>query len=972
MLVRGVISRAVAWRCLVGLAVAAGVLAFARPALAASSGVSAWGQGLNGELGDGYEYDSPVPVAVSGLNGVKAISTGSGESLALLEDGTVMAWGAPVGDVPVPVSGLSGVEAVAAGTPKLALLSDGTVMMWSGSETPKAVSGLSGVTAIAAGAGYSLALLSNGTVMAWGSNQSGQLGDGTTTNSEVPVAVSGLSEVTAISAVEYLSLALLKNGTVMEWGGGNGGPKYNDVPVAICAVGETFSCKKDLGGVIGISAGASQSLALLSDGTVVTWGSGTTEPAEVSGLSEVTAIAAGGEHNLALLRDGSVMAWGSNIEGELGDPSVKGQSLTPVVVSGLNGASAIAAGYQYSLAVGPPPVPLPQVLEVEPSDGAGGGGTAVTITGIKLAGVKAVRFGSSDAESFEVRSETSITAVAPPGSGIVDVTAESAAGTSPVWWWDEFDYAPTVTNLEPNAGFPAGGTAVTIKGKNFNDVSAVEFGSTPAASFEVLSENTIRAVSPAGTGIVDVAVQTRGGESLASSSSEGERFIYTATPRISSVTPSHGPRSGGTQVTITGSSFTGATAVQFGAAEAASFKVESETKIVAVSPAFTGEDPSVPVFVTSPGGTNRYECGEEEVGFIYEPVVTRVEPNSGPAAGGTKVTIEGADFEGLIWAKEPLCTLGFYVVKSVDFGSTAATSFNVVSGSEIAAVAPPGAGTVNVTVRGMVGSSPITLADQFSYGTPLVEGESVASVTEHDATLQAQVNPVGHETEYEFWLECTAQCESSAPERVGTGDLPPDSSGQAVSVDLHNLQSGSLYTYWVLAKSSTGKTEGPHEPFRALQPPPPAITGETTSEGLAAPVMTSQCCVQTGTSSKTPSTGKAFAFGGLSLRGAQRGEALAAQLMIASAGSRVAVEVTAPTAHAFSPRKRGKPKPLLLARLIRTNVAAGRLKLTVPLDANGRRALERHKHLALSVKITVTAPTGTVQTATRAVTLARR
>ncbi len=83
---------------------------------------------------------------------------------------------------------------------------------------PVAVSGLNGVTAIAAGLGHSLALLSNGTVMAWGSNEYGELGDRTKTESDVPVAVSGLSGVTAIAAGGIHSLALLSNGTVMAWG----------------------------------------------------------------------------------------------------------------------------------------------------------------------------------------------------------------------------------------------------------------------------------------------------------------------------------------------------------------------------------------------------------------------------------------------------------------------------------------------------------------------------------------------------------------------------------------------------------------------------------------------------------------------------------------------------------------------------------------------------------------------------------
>ena len=76
----------------------------------------------------------------------------------------------------------------------------------------------------------------------------------------------------------------------------------------------------------------------------------------------------------------------------------------------------------------------------------------------------------------------------------------------------------------------------------------------------------------------------------------------------------------------------------------------------------------------------------------------------------------------MIWGKEPLCTLATPVVQWVDFGSTPAKSVNVVSESEITAVAPPGTGTVDITTRDAyaVGSSPIVAGDAFSYG-PLID-----------------------------------------------------------------------------------------------------------------------------------------------------------------------------------------------------------------------------------------------------------
>ena len=740
-------------------------------ALAASSGVSAWGLNNYGQLGDGYEggsYESAVPVAVSGLGGVKEIAARGADSLALLNDDTVVAWGANANgqlgngteansDLPVAVSGLTDVTAIAAGGDhNMALLSNGTVMDWGyaedgilgdgggggSSDVPVAVSGLTGVTAIAAGADHSLALLSNGKVMAWGTNRGGDLGNGTTMQSDVPVEVEGLTEVTAIAAGEGYSLALRKNGTVMAWGenewgtlGDGSEAESSDVPVLVCATGETAPCSHELSGVTAISAGLSNSLALLGDGEVRAWGQNivgqlgdgsadgsVNAPVAVGDLSEVAAISAGGYHSLAALKNGTVKAWGLNAEAQLGNGSTTGPELcpdenpcskTPIPVIGLSGVTEIAAGEKHSLAVGV--LQGPRVAKVEPRFGTGVGGTSVAITGTNFNEVTAVKFGSIDATSFNVESETEISATSPAGTGVVDVIVETGEGASPTSLADHFSYSPTVSKLNPADGSGLGGIQVAITGTNFNEVTAVKFGSIDATSFNVESETSITAVSPAGTGTVDVTVESQGGTSTITAS---DQFDYS--PTVTGVTPNHGPPSGGSRVTITGTNFTGATVVRFGPVEAPSFEVESDTRIVAEAPAFAGgEEDAAGVYVTTSGGTNEYYgCGTERRAFIYEPTITKVEPHTGLPSGGTQVTITGAAFNGVIWGEEPLCSLATPVLQWVDFGSTPAESVNIVSGSEITAVAPPGAGTVDVTTRDAhgVGSSLITPGDRFSYG----------------------------------------------------------------------------------------------------------------------------------------------------------------------------------------------------------------------------------------------------------------
>jgi alpha-tubulin suppressor-like RCC1 family protein len=554
--------------------------------------VFAWGSGSNGQLGDGGTTETDVPVPVSGLSEASAVAGGYAFGLALLHGGAVAAWGdgesgllgdgsVQSSDEPVHVSGLTEASAIAAGWyHSLALLEDGDVVAWgyngfgelgngerdgpescpgACSKVPVAVLGLSEVSAVAAGASDSFALLSDGHVMAWGGGGN-ELGIGGEQESDVPVEVPGLSEVVAISAGYSTTLALLGSGKVMAWGFnaygqlGNGTTSSSDVPVEVSGLSE----------VVAISAGVDHDLALLRNGTVMAWGdneygelgNGTTTgpetcvnaydekvgcsrtPVPVNGAREVSQIAAGSEFSLALLNDGTVLAWGENERGELGDRSTSGSDV-PVEVVSLRGASAISAGSWYEgLAIAQAAAAPPSITKIEPAYGSPAGGTSVTITGERLGDATGVLFGSAQAERFTVESETQITAVAPPGSGIVDVGVEAPGGLiSATSAADEFSYAPAVSKLEPKQGPQEGGTEVSITGTNLTGASEVKFGESDAGSFTVRSDTQITAVAPPGKGKVTVAVRTAGGTSPAVSADRYKYLPPTSAPLLTWVSP---------------------------------------------------------------------------------------------------------------------------------------------------------------------------------------------------------------------------------------------------------------------------------------------------------------------------------------------------------------------------------------------------------------------------------------------------
>jgi alpha-tubulin suppressor-like RCC1 family protein len=289
-------------------------------------GFNAYGQG-DGQASAEHLVASPVP----SLTAIKAVSAGAIHSVALKDDGTVLAWGDNTW-------GQLGV---------------GTTTARPGAGT---VTGLSGVTQVSAGYVHTIALKTDGTVWAWGFNAVGTLGNGTTTDSSSPVQVAGLDHVVGISAGFFHNLAVKDDGTVWAWGFnvtsqlGDGTASDRWVPVRVIG----------LTGINQVAAGGYHSLAIRSDGTVWAWGfngfgelgDGTTNTRasaiQVPGLSGASAVSAGYINSMFLRSDRSVWAWGSNVVGQVGDNSVVDR-LIPVSV--MAGASAISSGYLHSLAL---------------------------------------------------------------------------------------------------------------------------------------------------------------------------------------------------------------------------------------------------------------------------------------------------------------------------------------------------------------------------------------------------------------------------------------------------------------------------------------------------------------------------------------------------------------------------------------------------------------------------------------------
>jgi alpha-tubulin suppressor-like RCC1 family protein len=223
---------------------------------------------------------------------------------------------------------------------------------------------------IATRAFHTLALRSDGQVLSWGLDDSGQLGDGMVgpLSNPTPSVVPGASNIVAIAAGNQHSLALKADGTLLSWGlddsgqlgDGMVGPLSNPTPSVVLGASN----------IIAIAAGGFHSLALKSDGTILSWGNGglgqlgngaatggfNPTPSAVIEASNIVAIAAGNQHSLALKADGTILSWGYNLEGQLGH-GYYDDFIRPIAnpfPSAVNNASnivAIAAGDNHSLAL---------------------------------------------------------------------------------------------------------------------------------------------------------------------------------------------------------------------------------------------------------------------------------------------------------------------------------------------------------------------------------------------------------------------------------------------------------------------------------------------------------------------------------------------------------------------------------------------------------------------------------------------
>ena len=277
------------------------VCALTCSALATNGVVAIWGTDNDGQ--------TTVP---NWLGACSQISAGTTHTLAVDANGVIKAWGNnSFGQCTVPYFQYSIVQIAAGDGHSMALQiqnptsANTNLKCWGNNSFGQCAIpvSLNNAIKIAAGFYHSLAIKNNGTVYAWGDNRWNQ--------STVPTSPTGgplLNSCSEIACGFAHSLAIqYPSGTVKAWGAGTTNTGTNP------ELGQSI-VPSNLGACTQVAAGGLFSVALQTNGTVVTWGN--TWASVPTNLGMCTAIAAGNSHSVAIQSTGNIVAWGDNMYGQ--------------------------------------------------------------------------------------------------------------------------------------------------------------------------------------------------------------------------------------------------------------------------------------------------------------------------------------------------------------------------------------------------------------------------------------------------------------------------------------------------------------------------------------------------------------------------------------------------------------------------------------------------------------------------------
>lgn len=383
-------------------------------------------------------------------------------------------------------------------------------------------------------------------------------------------------------------------------------------------------------------------------------------------------------------------------------------------VDGQKGSKAGAFTYKGVANLGPPPT----VESFAPASGPAAGGVTLTIEGTGFQPGVAARLGVLDCTNVVRLDGSKLLAVTPAtAAGSYALTVVNPDGQSAVAGalYDaiaqpQLPPAPKITSLIPASGPTSGGAVVELIGSGFADGMAVIFDLGTSSDVTVTSATSALALTPPhAPGKVDVTVVSPEGQAAVAKLA----YTYVPPPKITGITPSAAPSTGGTAVTIKGQDF------GTGDAKAAVIFCEdaaSSTGCVSADPATVvvaadGKQIDLPVPPHAPatvdvtvvnGDGQKHTLAQA---FVYNPlpVLLGMAPSSGSSVGGTLTQITGT---------------GFQQGAVVKVGAAPCASLVFQSASKLACTTPPGpVATVDLSIVNPDGGAAV-LPGAFTYVPP--------------------------------------------------------------------------------------------------------------------------------------------------------------------------------------------------------------------------------------------------------------
>jgi plastocyanin len=246
---------------------------------------------------------------------------------------------------------------------------------------------------------------------------------------------------------------------------------------------------------------------------------------------------------------------------------------------------------------------------------------------------------------------------------------------------------------------------------------------------------------------------------------------------------------------------------------------------------------------------------------------------------------------------------------------------------------------------------------------PVVSTLAASAVEETEATLNGKVDPEGG-VEAEYFFEWGTGSGGAYEHTTKVVSLPSDGAEHQASAVVTGLTPGSEYHFRLVAKNELGSVQGDDLTFMAASTPPAKEPIKEPPAKEPSPTSTSTSGNPPATTSSSPSSGQPTTepasgplFGSVKLASSPHGGVVHGSLVVFAAGSESKIHVELLTKGAAAP----------LGKLIRSSLHGGKLTFALRLSAMGEGALRRHRHLTLTVKITLTPLHGAAVTVTRGV-----